>query len=111
MKVYSLSLFRHAASNYEHPNYGDSRGRFFTNCLPSLVKAFRANYPGWQLRIHHDETLFQGAYGDMLCRLQGEGMLQLIYMGRAETLCGSMLWPSRRISVPGSKFSFEQHWF
>lgn len=91
-RVVSYALFRHPAGQYEDPRAGVSRGVFYNWYLPLLVRAHHECWPGWELRIHHDETLYAGSYGGELLRLERAGLVSLRYMGKAETLCGSMLW-------------------
>lgn len=93
-KVYSTAFFRHEASAYESPRCGASQGRFFANFLPILVRAFRSVFmpAGWTLRIHHDDRAREFPYFKVLDRMRDQGLLELVYMGKAETLCGSMLW-------------------
>lgn len=93
-KVYSLSFFRHPASAYESPRCGASQGRFFANFLPVVVRAFRSIFApaGWTLRIHHDDTAQEFVYFRALQMFKERGILELADMGKAETLCGSMLW-------------------
>lgn len=92
MKVCSYAFFRHGASAYEHPNAGDSQGKFFVNFLRVLVRAHHACFPGWELRIHHDDRVQEMAYFKALQRMRDAGLLRLVDMGQAQTLCGSMLW-------------------
>lgn len=93
-KIYSLAFFRHAASAYESPRCGASQGNFFANFLPVVVRAFRSIFlpQGWTLRIHHDDTVRKFPYFNALAQMNLRGILELEDMGKAETLCGSMLW-------------------
>lgn len=91
-KVCSYSYFRHDASGYESENAGTSRGKFFTNFLPALVRAHAVCWKGWELRIHHDDRVRDIPYFKVLQRLEKHGLLRLLYQGQAQTLCGSMLW-------------------
>jgi hypothetical protein len=89
-KVMSYALFRHLASYYETNR--DVRGTFFYQYLPVLVRTHHELFPDWELRIHHDENIVSGYYGGVLFNLEEKGFLKLVYMGKAKTLCGSMLW-------------------
>lgn len=102
MKVFSLALFRHGASGYETPNCGTSQGRFFGNFMPWVVRAFLASFGTayWQLRIHHDDRLDTVPYGPTLRKLHTAGVLKLVDMGVAQTLCGSMLWRLQPLFEP-----------
>lgn len=92
--VYSLSFFRHESSGYEQASCGVSRGIFFLNFVPAVVRAFHAVYGGgdWELRFHVDERIMVGAYGPVLQKYHQAGLIKLVRMGMAHTLCGSMLW-------------------
>lgn len=92
MKVCSYAFFRHDASAYEHPNAGDSQGKFFVNFLRVLVRAHHACFSGWELRIHHDDRVRSMSYFKALERMHEAGLLRLVPMGEAKTLCGAMLW-------------------
>lgn len=98
--VVSLALFRHERSSYEHPNAGEGRGRFFTNCLPAILRGFAACFHGWIVRIHHDDSIYQTYYGDVLFDLASRAEIELVDCGKAETLCGSMLWRLKPASDP-----------
>lgn len=91
-RVVSYALFRHPASAYERPEAGNRRGKFFPAYLPLLVRAHQVVWPGWELRIYHDDSLYSSGYGAQLLRLERAGLLRLVYMGPPKTLCGSMLW-------------------
>lgn len=92
MNVHSVSLFRHDASGYESPRAGTSQGIFFSNFLPTLVRAHFAAFKGWELRIHHDDRVREFPYFKVLHRLHEAGMIRMVAMGEAPTLCGAMLW-------------------
>lgn len=100
MNVISLAIFRHDSSAYEHPNAGEGRGRFFSNCLPAILRGFAVCFPGWRVRIHHDDSIYQTYYGDVLMKLAADGQIDLVDCGKAETLCGSMLWRLKPASDP-----------
>lgn len=88
----SYSFFRHPAANYESERCGASRGVFYANFLPALVRAHQACFKGWELRIHHDDRVREQGYFRVLEEMARRGMLRLVPMGAAETLCGAMLW-------------------
>jgi hypothetical protein len=91
-KVCSYALFRHAASGYESDRCGDSRGRFFLNFMPCLIRAHHLFFEGFELWIHHDDRIMEAPYYPAMKRMHEAGILKLIPMGTAQTLCGSMLW-------------------
>jgi hypothetical protein len=91
-KILSYSFFRHEASAYESERCGVARGIFFVNYLQALVRAHHYSWPGWELWIHHDDRAKEFAYFGCLMSMAVSGLLRLIDCGKAETLCGSMLW-------------------
>lgn len=100
VNMISLALFRHASSQYEHPNAGEGRGRFFTNCLPAILRGYAVCFPEWRVRIHHDDSIYNTYYGDVLLALSAKGHVDLVDCHPAETLCGSMLWRIKPLSDP-----------
>lgn len=92
MNIVSYSFFRHDASGYESANAGVARGIFFLNFIRCLVRAHHAVWDGWELRIHHDDRVREFPCFRDLQRMQEAGLLRLVDCGKAETLCGSMLW-------------------
>lgn len=106
-RVHSVSFFRHELSGYESENAGTSRGKFFANFMPTLVRAHYAAFPGWELRIHHDDRVMQFPYFYALQCMASQNVvnsLVLINMGHADTLCGSMLWRMLPMFDPDVEF-------
>lgn len=91
-RVVSLSMFRHGSSDYETPEIGEWRGQFYVRHLPAILRGYAVCYPGWEVRIHHDESLYSSPYADTLLRLDKAGMIRLAFMGRARTLGMGSLW-------------------
>jgi hypothetical protein len=91
-RVISYSFFRSPRSRFEQEGAGSYRGRFFARHFPAVIRACAANFPGWQIRVHHDQSLWECEYAPMLENLQRHGIVKLVDMGHADTLCGSMLW-------------------
>lgn len=94
--VVSLSLFRHSACDYNKPEslaqQGEWAGYFYERCLPSIIHAYLVLYPGWEIRIHHDDSVFRSPYASSLMKMHDEGIIRMVYMGRAETLGQGSLW-------------------
>ena len=99
-----MALFRHEASGYESPRAGTSQGIFFKNFLPCLIRAHFVAFPGWQLWIHHDDRVMEWEYFKVYEKLCERRLIKLIPMGKAETLCGSMLWRMRPTFYPQVEF-------
>lgn len=91
-KIVSLSWFRHGNSGYEQPASGTSQGIFFLNFMRSVVRAHHAAFPDWKLVIHHDDRVMDFPYFASLRRMHERNLLKLEFMGKAQTLTGSMLW-------------------
>ena len=92
MKVFSLSWFRHSDSGYESDRCGASKGIFFMGHLPAVIRAQQYVFPDWKLIVHHDDRVMDLPYFPAMLKMHEKGVLELVYMGKAETLTGSMLW-------------------
>jgi len=97
MRYVSYSFFRHEASAYESERAGAARGRFFVNYLRSLPRAHWSVYSDLKLVIHHDERVKEYPYFKAIQAMEREGLLELVPMGEAKTLTGSMLWRMKAI--------------
>lgn len=88
-KVISYALFgdcRLAPEGSQH--------RLADQHLPVLVRAHHALFPGWELRIHHDEALYTSNYGAVLKGLERQGLVKLVYVpsNPNDGKCKKMLW-------------------
>lgn len=93
MKIFSLSYFRHARSNYEIPACGVNQGIYFSNYLRSVVHAFWATFGNdYWLTIHHDKRVMERREFRFLQELERRTLIRLVDCGEATTLCGAMLW-------------------
>lgn len=98
MIAHSVSFFRHRDSNYEHPNCGESQGRFFSNFIGTLVRAHAVVWPECDLVIHHDDRVQELPVFKALETLAKHSFnirLRLVDCGPAQQLCRSMLWRMR----------------
>lgn len=80
-RVISLSLF----GPDEH----------YWRALPTYIRAHHALFPGYELRIHHDDHILTAPYGDVLFGLERRNLLKLVRMGEdgiAIGKCQAMLW-------------------
>lgn len=91
-RVISYAFFRHSASAYESPRCGEAQGKFFVNYIRAIVRGHHAVFPDWEMWIHHDDRVTQYPYWKAMERMAERGLFRLLYVGKAETLCGSMLW-------------------
>lgn len=87
-RVVSYVLFRHNNSAYESLRCGDSRGKFFAGFLPALVRAHHHVWKDWILTIHHDDRVREFPYFEALSKMHLKGLLRLVPVGEAKTLCG-----------------------
>jgi len=99
-RVHSLAFFRNDHSGYETAAAGEGRGRFFIGMLSTVIRAHRHVWDGWELRIHHDDRVREYPEWDAIERLAQEQFLSLVYVGKSETLCGSMLWRMKPMFDP-----------
>lgn len=62
--------------------------------LPAYIRAHHALFPGYELRIHHDDAIDRAPYGHALRALEVRGLVALRQMpSRPETgKCEKMLW-------------------
>ena len=63
--------------------------------LRAFVRAHAVLFPGYSLRVYHDDAIYQAAYGDALHGLEEMGFLKLVRMakdGLSHGKCRSMLW-------------------
>lgn len=62
--------------------------------LPAFVRAHHALFPGYELRVHHDDGIFNAPYGATLFGLQARGLVRLVNMPSHEGMgkCAKMLW-------------------
>ncbi len=62
--------------------------------LPAYVRAHHILFPGYELRIHHDEAIYRMPYGAELHGLQARGLVKLVFMGsrQGQGKCEKMLW-------------------
>lgn len=89
-RVVSYALFESEASIYRKLK-GKSLLQFL-KFLPLIVRAHHVLWKGWELRIHHDYEAHKEPYFASLERMNDEGLLTLVPMGKADRLCEAMLW-------------------
>jgi hypothetical protein len=115
VKVVSMALFTvrepdaeiraRYAQNEKNFLPGSVPERFFYNSyLPAIVRAHASCYPGWELWIYHDSSLYASHYGDVLMRLHRAGRIRLIYVGEPTAVCEGMLWRMKPIFEAGVEF-------
>ena len=93
----SYSIFRSRASVYEAEK-GDASLQF-QQFLPVIVRAHPNVWMGWDMVVHYDEHVESLPYWPVMRKLQEQGLVKLVFMGRAEDvgLCRAMLWRMRPV--------------
>jgi hypothetical protein len=81
-KVISLALFNNVKQ------HGGGYNQFF----PALIRGYVSLFPNWEIRIYHDESLYNSYYGSVLVGLQSSGIVRLDYVPDKHSLCQAMLW-------------------
>lgn len=89
-KVYCISMFDAGDGSPSDPFH-------YWNFFPGFLRAFYSCFPGWELWIYHDSSLYHAPHGDTLMRLAHAGKLKLIYAGDTHQRCRGMLWRMRPI--------------
>lgn len=101
MKITSYSLFRAPQPTYWRSDATEDRLSAYARFLPVLVRAHWALWPGFELRLHHDDHARQHPYFPALERMHHAGLLRLVACGEARALTLAMLWRMRPL--------FEEH--
>jgi hypothetical protein len=96
-RVISLAIF--------DPPKEQKRDCSYTAYLPAVLRGYFSAYPGWEVWIYHDSSLYSCEYGDVLMRAHLDGRIKLIYAGECERMCEAMLWRMRPAFDP------EVEWF
>lgn len=83
-KVISVAVFNNDI-NIKRPG-------IFWQHVRHLVWGYLSIFPDWELRIHHDLSLYNNFYGGVLLALEEQGFVRLVYKGEEPNICKSMLW-------------------
>lgn len=90
MNAVSYSIFES-----QHSVYFREKGRSlaqFVQFLPELIRSHHVVWSGWTMIVHHDDEVRKEAYWPTMERFSEAGLVKLIPMGNAPSLCGAMLW-------------------
>ena len=94
-RVVSLAVF--GESSHYCPDTA-----FFRRHLGAVIRGYRALFPGWEIRVHHDDSIYQGNYGAALFGLARRGIIKLVRVAaKGEPLCQAMLWRMLPVWDPG----------
>lgn len=96
-RVVSYALFE-GERNANKPGYQERP--YYWSYLPLLLRAHAECWPGWELWIYHDASLWGSEYGPSLVRAAASGLCRLIYAGESQAVCASMLWRMRPMFDP-----------
>lgn len=92
MNIAAYAVFRNP--NNPSPDVA----QFYHGMMASVVRAHRQCFPGWEMRVYHDDAVERGAFFPIWKQYEQLGYIKLVPMGEAKTLCGSMLWRLSPIS-------------
>lgn len=93
--VLSYALFRAPQPVYWRSDRTEDRVSAYARYLPVLIRAHHAIWPGYELRIHHDDAARAHPYFEALTRLEAMGLLRLVSCGPASALTLAMFWRMR----------------
>lgn len=89
-RVISYSFFRSSASIYESEKWSKTKLGFqFCQFLPMIVRAHFCVWPSWELRVYHDDRVIDLPYFPALVELHKAKLINLIYNGACESICGA----------------------
>ncbi len=97
MKILSYALFRAPDRVHWRSDATADRISAYARFLPVMIRAHHAIWPGYELRIHHDDCARAHPYFAALERLQAQGLLRLVDCGAVEALTLAMLWRMRPV--------------
>lgn len=92
MRILSYAFFQAPGEVYWRSDKTVDRFSAYGKFLPALVRAHRALWPGYEMRIYHDNAVRAHAYFPALERLHGRDLLRLMPCGDATALTLAMLW-------------------
>lgn len=92
MNIASYSLFRAPQPLYWRQDATEDRLSGYARFLPVLIRAHHTLWPGFELRLHHDEHARRHPYFPALLTLRDAGLIRLVPCGEATALTLAMLW-------------------
>lgn len=95
MRILSYALFRAPEPVYWRSDRTEDRLSAYARFLPVLVRAHHVLWPGYELRIHHDDAARGHPYFEALERLAARGLVRLVACGPVPALTLAMLWRMR----------------
>lgn len=100
-KILSYALFEHAST--PKPDVP-----FYERILPATLRSAKALYPDFEVRIHHDNSIYRNWYGDVLVRLAEREDVKLVYVDETEgrPLGQCALWRLLPLWEPDAEYVF-----
>lgn len=95
MHVMSYAFFQSPTPVYWRNDRTQDRMSAYARFLPALVRAHRALWSGYELRIYHDDAVRDVPYFKALEAMHDRGALRLMPCGEARALTLAMLWRMR----------------
>ncbi len=97
MRILAYSLFCAPNPIYWRSDATADRISAYARFLPAMIRAHHAIWPGYELRIYHDDIARLHPYFAALTRMHDRGLLRLVPCGGAPALTLAMLWRMRPI--------------
>jgi len=69
-----------------------NRRDFYWDMVPAIIRAHHNLFPGWELWLHHDTSLYTDARGDLFESYKEHKLLKLIHCGKSLSVGLSALW-------------------
>jgi len=87
-KVVSYALW----GEWDRSGDGGSMQNYYWRSAIIAIAASRRVFPDWEIRVHHDSSLFRHPLGPVLCASAARGEIVLVRMPDQGDLCAKMLW-------------------
>lgn len=87
-RVVSLALW----GEWDRSGDGGSMQNYYWRSAIVAIAASRLIFPDWEIRVHHDSSLFRHPLGPILCASAARGEIVLVRMPDQGELCHKMLW-------------------
>jgi len=82
----------------------DNRRNFYWDMVPAIVRAHHNIFPGWELWLHHDTSLYIDARGDLFESYKEHKLLKLIDCGKSQSIGLSALWRFKPLWHPDAVY-------
>jgi hypothetical protein len=80
------------------------RRDFYWDKVPAVLRAHHNLFPGWELRLHHDDSFYTDARGDVIQAYADHGLIRLVPCGKSQSIGLSALWRFKPLWEPGVEY-------